>query len=81
MGFVFFSVSVFTDVAVFGDKNLELPSFRSNRTVVEIHMNIASKMLSSHEDDLVVNLEVPLHARYPVSDLKGLSFLGYNVIA
>ncbi|KAL8530550.1 hypothetical protein ACS0TY_007549 [Phlomoides rotata] len=60
---------VFTDVAVFGDKNLELPSFRSNRTVVEIHMSIASKMFSSHEDDLVVNLGVPLHARYPALGL------------
>lgn len=66
-------------MAVFGDKNLELPSFRSNRTVVEIHMSIASKMLSSHEDDLVVNLEIPLHARYPVSGFNGLSFLGYSV--
>ncbi|CAA0841867.1 Unknown protein [Striga hermonthica] len=55
---------VFTDAAVFGDKNLELPSFRSNQSVVEIHMSIASKVLSKTEDDSEVNLELPLHARY-----------------
>ncbi|KAK4400496.1 hypothetical protein Sango_1155700 [Sesamum angolense] len=55
---------VFSDAAVFGDTNLELPSFRSNRSVVEIHMSIGSKMLSRHHDKLEINLEVPLHARY-----------------
>ncbi|XP_051119569.1 uncharacterized protein LOC127243533 isoform X2 [Andrographis paniculata] len=55
---------VFADAAVFGDTNLELPSFRSNQSVVEIHMNIASK-----ESQLGLNLEVPLHARYqPLGD-------------
>lgn len=73
MDFVFF-VAVFTDAAVFGDTNLELPSFRSNQSVVEIHMNIASKVLSRYEDDLEVNLEIPLHARYPVSDLDKVEF-------
>ncbi|KAL3834939.1 hypothetical protein ACJIZ3_009675 [Penstemon smallii] len=48
---------VFVDAAVFGDTNLELPSFRSNRSVVETHMSLS--------DDLEVNLNVPLHARYP----------------
>ncbi|KAG8382508.1 hypothetical protein BUALT_Bualt05G0084600 [Buddleja alternifolia] len=48
---------VFNDVAVFGDTNLELPSFRSNQSVVEIHM--------IYEDDSEINLDVPLHARYP----------------
>ncbi|KAK4416956.1 hypothetical protein Salat_2521100 [Sesamum alatum] len=57
--------SVFSDAAVFGDTNLELPSFRSNRSVVEIHMSIGSKMFSRHHDELEINLEVPLHARYP----------------
>ncbi|KAI3453378.1 hypothetical protein Pfo_010041 [Paulownia fortunei] len=55
---------VFTDAAVFGDTNLELPSFRSNQSVVEIHMS-ASKVLARYEDNLEVNIEVPLHARYP----------------
>lgn len=50
---------------MFGDTNLELPSFRSNQTVVEIH-----KVLSGGDGDLEVSLEVPLHARYQVSDLK-----------
>ncbi|KAL0326656.1 UNVERIFIED_CONTAM: hypothetical protein Sangu_1743600 [Sesamum angustifolium] len=56
--------SVFSNAAVFGDTNLELPSFGSNRSVVEIHMSIGSKMLSEHRDKLEINLEVPLHARY-----------------
>ncbi|PIN05849.1 hypothetical protein CDL12_21610 [Handroanthus impetiginosus] len=56
---------VFTDAAVFGDTNLELPSFCANRSVVEVHMSIPSKVLSRYEDDLDVNVEVPLHARYP----------------
>ncbi|XP_011070311.1 phosphatidylinositol-glycan biosynthesis class X protein isoform X2 [Sesamum indicum] len=56
---------VFSDAAVFGDTNLELPSFRSNRSVVEIHMSIGSKMLSRHHDKFEINCEVPLHARYP----------------
>ncbi|KAK6146456.1 hypothetical protein DH2020_020325 [Rehmannia glutinosa] len=56
---------VFTDAAVFGDTNLELPSFRSNQSVVEIHMSLASKVFSRYDDDLEVNLDVPLHARYP----------------
>ncbi|KAH6810232.1 hypothetical protein C2S51_023994 [Perilla frutescens var. frutescens] len=55
---------VFTDAAVFGDTNLELPSFRSNQSVVEIHMSIASTLLLREEDILEVKLEVPLHARY-----------------
>ncbi|KAL8053414.1 hypothetical protein ABFS82_05G070300 [Erythranthe guttata] len=56
---------VFSDAGVFGDTNLELPSFRSNRSVVEIHMSIASNVLSINKDYLEVNLVVPLHARYP----------------
>lgn len=55
---------VFTDAAVFGDTNLELPSFRSNQSVVEIHVSIASIVLSRDEDQWEANLEVPLHARY-----------------
>ncbi|XP_057766115.1 uncharacterized protein LOC130986666 [Salvia miltiorrhiza] len=56
--------SVFTDAAVFGDTNLELPSFRSNQTVVEIHMSIDSRVVSRDEHESEVNLKVPLHARY-----------------
>lgn len=61
--------AVFADAAVFGDTNLELPSFRSNQSVVEIHVSIASIVLSKYEDQWEANLEVPLHARYQVSDL------------
>ncbi|GFQ06781.1 phosphatidylinositol-glycan biosynthesis class x protein, partial [Phtheirospermum japonicum] len=57
--------AVFTDAAVFGDTNLELPSFRSNQSVVEIHMSLASTVLSRNEGDVEVNLDLPLHARYP----------------
>ncbi|KZV45164.1 phosphatidylinositol-glycan biosynthesis class X protein-like [Dorcoceras hygrometricum] len=55
---------VFTGAAVFGDTNLELPSFQSNRSVVEIHMDVASKVFSRNQDELGVDIEVPLHARY-----------------
>ncbi|KAM4106428.1 hypothetical protein ACB094_04G064900 [Castanea mollissima] len=33
----------FNDVSVFGDTNLEFPSFLSNRSVVEIHMDVGHK--------------------------------------
>lgn len=55
---------VFTGAAVFGDTNLELPSFQSNRSVVEIHMDVASKVFSRNNNQFEVDLEVPLHARY-----------------
>ncbi|XP_042018487.1 uncharacterized protein LOC121766304 isoform X2 [Salvia splendens] len=57
---------VFTDAAVFGDTNLELPSFRSNQTVVEIHMSINSivPLRDEDEDESEVIIKVPLHARY-----------------
>ncbi|XP_073128910.1 uncharacterized protein [Henckelia pumila] len=55
---------VFTGAAVFGDTNLELPSFQSNRSVVEIHMDVASKVFSRNSNEFEVDLEVPLHARY-----------------
>ncbi|KAL2538942.1 phosphatidylinositol-glycan biosynthesis class X protein [Forsythia ovata] len=55
---------VFTDAAVLGDTNLELPSFRSNRSVVELHVQMGSNMLLESKDALEVNLGLPLHARY-----------------
>uniref|UniRef100_A0ACD5ZYG0 Uncharacterized protein n=1 Tax=Avena sativa TaxID=4498 RepID=A0ACD5ZYG0_AVESA len=54
---------VFLDVAVFGDTNLELPSALSNLSAVEIHFDL--KPSTSMDCNLVV--ELPLHARYPVS--------------
>lgn len=57
-------IAVFRDVAVFGDTNLELPSFLSNRSAVEIHLDVDSNIFYQSAD---INLELPLHARYQVS--------------
>ncbi|ESQ39832.1 hypothetical protein EUTSA_v10000976mg [Eutrema salsugineum] len=57
----------FRDVSVFGDTNLELPSFRSNRSVVEIHVEISSRDYENENGEISVKL--PLHARYqPLGD-------------
>lgn len=53
-----------TDAAVFGDTNLELPSKHSNRSLVELHMDIGPKILSTHSQK-EINVQLPLHARYP----------------
>ncbi|KAJ6327114.1 hypothetical protein OIU78_014072 [Salix suchowensis] len=60
---------VFTDVAVFGDTNLELPSVLSNRSAVEIHINVAPTSLLGHKNELEISADLPLHVRYPVSEL------------
>ena len=70
---------MFTDAAVFGDTNLELPSFRSNQTVVEIHMSIDSIVPLRDEDESEVILKVPLHARYQVS-AHGENFIHKTVV-
>ncbi|KAG5524226.1 hypothetical protein RHGRI_031032 [Rhododendron griersonianum] len=59
---------VFTDAAVFGDTNLELPSVVSNRSVVEVHIDVDLNIVSGHSNGLEINVEVPLHARYPVCE-------------
>ncbi|RXH97067.1 hypothetical protein DVH24_035735 [Malus domestica] len=51
-------------IAVFGDANLELPSFLSNHSAVKIHMDIDT--IKSN-----INVELPLHARYPPLDESG----------
>ncbi|CAE6215165.1 unnamed protein product [Arabidopsis arenosa] len=61
--------SVFSDVSVFGDTNLELPSFRSNRSVVEIHVEISSRDYENGK----IRLKLPLHARYQPLDDSGYS--------
>lgn len=48
---------VFSAAAVFGDTNLELPSFRSKRSLIEVHKRIESV-------EAEVNINLPLHARY-----------------
>ena len=58
--------AVFNDIAVFGDTNLESPSFLSNRSVVEIHMDV-SPDISTRKNEIDIKLELPLHARYAVS--------------
>lgn len=65
---------MFKDVAVFGDTNLELPSFRSNRSVVEVHMNAGSNILSGQNNGLEINIQLPLHARYQVSETETEGF-------
>lgn len=63
-------LAVFTDIAVSGDTNLELPSFRSNQSAVEIHMNVGTNIF--HEKALEIKLQLPLHARYQVSNERRL---------
>ncbi|XP_010494878.1 PREDICTED: phosphatidylinositol-glycan biosynthesis class X protein [Camelina sativa] len=60
---------VFSDVSVFGDTNLELPSFRSNRSVVEIHVEVSPRDYENGE----ISLKLPLHARYQPLDDSGYS--------
>lgn len=50
---------------------MELPSFLSNQSVVEIHMDVGPNLLLRHKNELDINIELPLHARYPVCD-KGI---------
>lgn len=64
---------VFTDVAVFGDTNLELPSVLSNQSAVEIHMNVAPTSLLGHISELEISADLPLHARYPPLGDSGYS--------
>ncbi|KAI8546897.1 hypothetical protein RHMOL_Rhmol07G0155100 [Rhododendron molle] len=56
---------VLRDAAVFGDTNLELPSSVSNCSVVEIHVDVSHNLFSGHMDGVEINIELPLHARYP----------------
>ncbi|PWA51066.1 Glycosylphosphatidylinositol-mannosyltransferase I, PIG-X/PBN1 [Artemisia annua] len=55
---------VFTDASAFGDTDLELPTVRANRSVVEIHMDLGPSMLSENNNGWELNIELPLHARY-----------------
>lgn len=60
------NLAVFVDVAVFGDTNLELPTALSNRSSVEIHFDL--RLIISTDCNLEIDL--PLHARYPVRSYK-----------
>ncbi|MED6123570.1 hypothetical protein PIB30_050317 [Stylosanthes scabra] len=61
---------VFNDVDVFGDTNLELPSFLSNRSAVEIHLSVDPNKLLEPTD---IKVELPLHARYQPLNESGYS--------
>lgn len=69
---------VFTDVAVFGDTNLEAPSFLSNRSIVEVHKNIGSNVLSAEKDGLEIDIQLPLHARYQPLDESGYTAVEFG---
>lgn len=64
---------VFSDASAFGDTNLELPSVQSNRSFVEVHMDVGPNMLSGNKNGLEINIELPLHARYPPLGEQGYS--------
>ncbi|KAI5419471.1 uncharacterized protein LOC127075036 isoform X2 [Lathyrus oleraceus] len=66
---------VFNDIAVFGDTNLELPSFLSNRSAVEIHLDIDPNTLLQPTD---ISIEYPLHARYQPLNESGYSIVEFG---
>ncbi|KAK3232529.1 hypothetical protein Dsin_004410 [Dipteronia sinensis] len=69
---------VFADVAVFGDTNLELPSFLSNRSAVEVHMKVDPNSLSTHKNGFEIKVDLPLHARYQRLDEGGYSTVEFG---
>jgi phosphatidylinositol glycan class X len=69
----------YCDAAAFGDTNLELPTVKSDRSVVEIHMDIGANAFSLQNDDFVdVNFEIPLHSRYPPLGEVGYSRIEFG---
>ncbi|XP_061337785.1 uncharacterized protein LOC133284735 isoform X2 [Gastrolobium bilobum] len=65
---------VFNDIAVFGDTNLELPSFLSNRSAVEIHLDVDPNILLASD----IKIELPLHARYQPLNESGYSTVEFG---
>ncbi|KAK7287228.1 hypothetical protein RIF29_00375 [Crotalaria pallida] len=66
---------VFNDIAVFGDTNLELLSFLSNRSAVEIHLDVDPKTLLQPTD---ITIDLPLHARYQPLNESGYSTVEFG---
>ncbi|XP_012573842.1 uncharacterized protein [Cicer arietinum] len=66
---------VFNDLAVFGDTNLEQPSFLSNRSAVEIHLDINPNTLLQPTE---IRIEIPLHARYQPLNESGYSIVEFG---
>lgn len=69
---------VYGEVAVLGDANLELPSFLSNRTLVEVHMFFSPNNLLEQMNGLEIKVEVPVHARYQALDGSGYSAVQFG---
>ncbi|KAM1677419.1 hypothetical protein ACFX13_038332 [Malus domestica] len=67
-------------IAVFGDANLELPSFLSNHSAVEIHMDIGHNFLLRYDKECNINVELPLHARYPPLDESGYREVKFGML-
>lgn len=47
---------------------MELPSSVSNCSVVEIHVDVSHNVFLGHMNRVEINIELPLHARYPVCE-------------
>nr|GMD84387.1 phosphatidylinositol-glycan biosynthesis class X protein-like [Ipomoea batatas]GME01690.1 phosphatidylinositol-glycan biosynthesis class X protein-like [Ipomoea batatas]GME08037.1 phosphatidylinositol-glycan biosynthesis class X protein-like [Ipomoea batatas] len=63
--------SQFSLKLVYLETILELPSFRSNQSLNEVHLEISSKLFSSHKDDVEFKIELPLQARYQLKPACG----------
>ncbi|GAB2296408.1 hypothetical protein Dimus_030528 [Dionaea muscipula] len=70
--------SVFKDAAVFGDMNLELPSFLSSRSIVEVHMEAVFNITMGQKILLEMEIEIPVHARYPRLEEGGYSRIEFG---
>lgn len=65
---------VFLDVAVFGDTNLELPSALSNWSAAEIHVDLRPSTSTNRN----LEIDLPLHARYPPLDASGYAMVEFG---
>lgn len=63
----------YKEVSVFGDTNLESPSIQSNRSLVEIHMDVGRNALLGSKNGQEISIEFPIHARYPPLGERGYS--------
>ncbi|XP_031107699.1 spermatogenesis-associated protein 20-like isoform X1 [Ipomoea triloba] len=65
--FYVWSSSEFLLKLVYLETILELPSFRSNQSLIEVHLEISFKLFSRHKDEVELKIELPLQARYQVA--------------
>ena len=47
-----------------------MPSFLSNRSLVEVHLEVDTNLTSQQKDELELHMELPLHARYQVHHIN-----------